>query len=329
MRFTALAALLLAAIPLPALAQSWSAGDAGVALLPTPASGPAAEGATLACEGGAWSLTIPGASGAVAMLVDGKLFPGYAEGGTIAMPSEAIEVLKAGSKFTLNIGGTEWTFGLKGSGRAIEAATASCPAAPEPAPEPVPEPVTISAPATVEAMTKVSIGYTGTPAQGDWITFSVPGSTGADFVANAWAFTEGANPVTITAPGQPGAYELRYVKADYTILVTVPVEVTPSTAVLPDAALLTVTLPVLTVKAGTVFPVELSADAPRQLGEYLYITPADAPEQDYSGGFTAVPASGPATMTAPTTPGAWELRYMVPRGDGSYSMIGRSALTVE
>ncbi len=53
------------------------------------------------------------------------------------------------------------------------------------------------------------------------------------------------------------------------------------------------------------------------------------PEQDCSRGFTAVPASGPATLTAPATPGAGKLRYMVPRGDGSFSMIGRAALTVE
>jgi hypothetical protein len=323
MRFPALAFLILAAIPLPALAQSWSAGEAGVALLPTPASGPAADGAALACLGGAWSLTIPGASGAVAMLVDGKLFPGNAEGGTIALPTEAIEALKAGSKFTLNIGGTEWAFGLKGSGRAIEAASASCPVV---AP---PEPIAMTAPPSVEAMTQVPIAFTGTVSKGDWIAFAVPGSPGAEYVPNAWTYAEGANPAIVPTPGTPGTYELRYLKTDYTILVALPVEVTPTTKAPPAPVALTVTLPVLTVKAGAAFEVTLGADAPRGADEYVYIVPAGAPEQDYSGGFTLVPATGPVAMTAPTMPGTWELRYMVPRGEGVYAMIGQSLLTVE
>ena len=108
-----------------------------------------------------------------------------------------------------------------------------------------------------------------------------------------------------------------------------PVTVTPSSTPLPDAQTLAVVLPVMTVKGGSGFQVALGTDAPRASGDYLYITPAGAPEQDYSGGFTAVLPDGPASMTAPSLPGAWELRYMQPRGDGQYRMIGRAALTVE
>lgn len=335
MHSKALVALFLTCLPVPVLAQSWSAGDPGIARLPAPASGPASDGAQLACTGGAWSLTIPGSSGAVAMLVDGKLFPGNAEAGVIALPAPAVAALKTGARFSLNVGGTEWAFGLRGSGRAIAAAEASCPAAtvaaaaPPPAPAQPPGPTTLSAPDTVEALSRVAVTHGGPVTSGDWITFALPGSAGTDYVTTAWAYAEGANPVTVAAPGIPGAYELRYLKADYTILASQPVTVTPSSTPLPDAQTLAVVLPVMTVKGGSGFQVALGTDAPRASGDYLYITPAGAPEQDYSGGFTAVLPEGPASMTAPSLPGAWELRYMQPRGDGQYRMIGRAALTVE
>lgn len=166
----------------------------------------------------------------------------------------------------------------------------------------------------------LAIGWTGPDAQGDWIGLARPGSAGTDWVGNSYAYTSAGNPLTVPLPLDGGSFELRYVGADNTIRAALPITVIAGS--LPSVALTP-----MSAEAGAAIQVPLGADAPRAAGDYLYISPAGSADDDYSGGYVPIPAEGPVAISAPATPGDWELRYVVSRG-GSYLPVGRAALTV-
>jgi Ca-activated chloride channel family protein len=68
--------------------------------------------------------------------------------------------------------------------------------------------------------------------------------------------------------------------------------------------------------------------AQRVPGDYFYIARAASPDDDYSGGYTAIHYKGPVSISAPQEAGDWEMRYVVPF-DGSYKALGRARLTVK
>lgn len=312
-----------------AQAQAWADAGGGVASLPDSRGGVAVAGARIVCAGQVWSLAVPGpdAAGAAALVVDGRVFPTLANpDGSIAVPELALAALRSGNRLTLNwaAGGAmqESTFGLTGSRQALDAAAAACPAA---APAPQAAEVTLSLSGRPLAGLPVSIAFTGPGAPEDWIGFAEPGADGSVWIGASWAYVSVGSPMSLPAPATAGTYELRYIRgSDSAILLAVPVTVAaPAPSDLPTA-----TLTGQRARAGSVISVELP-DARRTPGDYLYIAPAGAGDQDYSGGYVSIPTSGPATITAPATPGDWELRYMIPAGNGQYIVIGRAPLKLD
>lgn len=167
---------------------------------------------------------------------------------------------------------------------------------------------------------ELSVAWTGPGGQGDWVGLAPAGGAASAWTGTSYAYASAGNPARVPLPIGGGAFELRYVTAQNVVLAALPITVIPGA--LPNVA-----LPAMTAPEGAPLSVELGADAPRAEGDYLYIAPVGAGPQDYSGGYAAVPASGPVAIDAPAAAGQWELRYVVTRG-GTYIPVGSAPLTV-
>lgn len=316
-----------------AMAQSWQATAPGVADIPAAESGLEVAGARIACAGDVWSMRLgDGAgtmTGAVALVVDGSVFPTVVNGdGAIEISAAMIEAMKAGNRLTVTRpeeGGTaQVVFGLRGSRAALDAAAESCAPA-EAAEAPVTDmAATLGVAGAILAAATISVQWTGPNQTNDWVGFAQVGSPGSSWVGVSYAYTSAGMPAQVIVPDQPGEYELRYVSgADSAVLASMTVTVGGEAPVLP-----VVTLAAVGAKAGDMLRIELPADAPRAGGDYLYISAAGSGDGDYSGGYATVPVEGPVEIQAPATAGEWELRYVVTR-NGQYIVVGRAPLTLE
>lgn len=81
--------------------------------------------------------------------------------------------------------------------------------------------VSIAAPVRVPAGTEFEIRWTGPDADLDTIVIARVGDSGYE----SYAYLRGNNPVFLTAPEEPGAYELRYRLRDSEVIATVAIEV--------------------------------------------------------------------------------------------------------
>ncbi|MDP9196407.1 MAG: VWA domain-containing protein [Pseudomonadota bacterium] len=82
---------------------------------------------------------------------------------------------------------------------------------------------TISAPAAVRAGEAFQVTWMGPNYKGDYVTIVKAGAPQKTWLS--YQETSRGNPVTLKAPAQPGAYEVRYSLASGTVLVRVPVAV--------------------------------------------------------------------------------------------------------
>jgi len=168
------------------------------------------------------------------------------------------------------------------------------------------------APAEVEANTVFEVSWNGPDGPGDYVTIV---AEGADRWTNESYFYTANGPTgELTAPIEDGAHEIWYVAgSDDTVFATRPITVTPYHITLeaPTA-----------VDAGAEFDVEWTGpDGP---GDYITIVPAGSPEGTYfSYAYTA--AGSPATITAGTETGDYEVRYIAGTGDtlASFDIVVR------
>lgn len=152
--------------------------------------------------------------------------------------------------------------------------------------------VALEAPATAPAGSQVAIGWSGPDADGDNLQVAEIGGS-----YQTYSYIRGSNPVTLQMPGVAGDYELRYVFRDSETLYTQPITVTPVTArVIAPAS----------VAAGE--PVPVGWDGPGYDGDYL--TVARVGEDGYVS-YQYTGSDNPATLTAPTEPGDYEVRYIM------------------
>lgn len=158
-------------------------------------------------------------------------------------------------------------------------------------------PATLSGPGSAAAGAAFSAAWTGPDNRGDYITI-----VRADSPAGAhgsYKETKDGPSVDLTAPMEPGAYELRYVTGrSRTILARAPIEVLPVGAALDAVA---------EVVLGSEFPVAWTG--PNNSGDFITIVPAGAPEASF-GSYTNTQKGSPVTLTAPPEPGDAELRYV-------------------
>ncbi len=163
---------------------------------------------------------------------------------------------------------------------------------------------TLEAPKSVSAGSEFEVVWTGPDNESDFITIVEPGTPEGKFLS--YAYTGRGSPALITAPDEPGTYELRYVlnESDRT-LVSRPIQVAAVEAMLeaPDS-----------VSAGSKFEVVWSG--PDNRGDFITIVEIGAEEGDYNS-YAYTARGTPATITAPDAEGTYEIRYVMGQSDAT------------
>jgi len=179
-------------------------------------------------------------------------------------------------------------------------------AIPEPIPEPVPEPqstpeVTLTGPAQVTRGAEFALSWSQSLGQRDFVTIVPVGAkegTYGDYMRIADK-TEGE----LTAPGEIGLYELRYVREEGLVtLGSTPIEVIEAAVSLSGPA---------QVSTGANFDVAwIGTVNPR---DFITIVPTDAKSGTYADYIRAGQANT-GQLTAPAETGFFELRYVLEEG---------------
>ncbi len=156
----------------------------------------------------------------------------------------------------------------------------------------------VQAPAEALGGAEFEVTWTGPDNDGDYITVVPAGASEGTY--RDYAYTNSGNPVTITAPLEPGQYEVRYSTEQQSpnpTLASAPITVT--------GASYSVTAPA-EVTAGEDF--EVTWSGPDNQGDYITIVPSGAPEGTYTDYFYTRNGN-PGALTAPDEPGQYEIRY--------------------
>ena len=170
----------------------------------------------------------------------------------------------------------------------------------------------VQPPAEVLAGSAFAVRWTGPDRPQDYVTIVPKGAPPESYLS--YQYTRQGNPITLTAPVDPGEYEVRYNnEAGRTVLANAPIVVTPVQAAVTGPE---------RVVAGSGFEVIWSGPAYER--DFITIVQPDAVESGYLSYFDARRGS-PGTLTAPEQPGRYELRYVLGSGP---RVIARAAIEV-
>jgi Ca-activated chloride channel family protein len=165
-------------------------------------------------------------------------------------------------------------------------------------------------PATAPAASTVSVAWTGPNRSGDYVTIVKPGASVNDYMD--YEDTARGNPVSITAPNEPGDYEMRYVLGTpRRVLAATPVKVS-----IVEAA---ITVP---ASAAVASEVEITWVGPNYASDWITVVKPDTPFSAYQDYFAADAADHKLEM--PVEPGAYEVRYVL---EGK-RVLARAPITV-
>ncbi|HEU5079071.1 MAG TPA: hypothetical protein VFT72_07645 [Opitutaceae bacterium] len=163
-------------------------------------------------------------------------------------------------------------------------------------------PATIEIPQSVVAGAPVSVHWTGPNNPDDYITIVAPDAPPAKY--DHYTATSAGSPLEVTAPIQPGRYEVRYIaERSKTVLGRAQLDVTPAGATL-DA--------VDEVLLGS--QVSVAWTGPDNEGDYVTIVPANTPDGRHEN-YAYTAHKSPVSILVPPTAGAAELRYMTGQGN--------------
>lgn len=168
-------------------------------------------------------------------------------------------------------------------------------------PEEVLSAATLTVPKQVVAGAVFTVGWGGPDNQDDYVTV-VPGDTAEDKFGDYRNTSEGPT-LTLTAPVEPGAYEVRYVAGrSHTVLGRAAINVTPTGATLEAPA---------GVVLGSEFAVVWTG--PDNQNDYITIVPVGTPDEKY-GDYADTSTGSSVTLTAPIEMGDAEVRYVTGQG---------------
>ena len=157
---------------------------------------------------------------------------------------------------------------------------------------------TVTAPAQVDAGAKFKVSWTGPDNERDFVTLVKAGA--AEKTYERYAYTKAGNPLELTAPDEPGAYELRYATGtQYITLARASITVGAIAGSLTGPA---------QVIAGESFKVGWKG--PDNARNFITVVPKGAREGQYSSAYAyTTPRANPVALIAPLVPGDYELRY--------------------
>ncbi len=154
----------------------------------------------------------------------------------------------------------------------------------------------LKGPATAVAGSTVAFQWTGPSQSGDWITIVKPDA--AETAYNDYFDAKPANK-SLTMPVEPGDYEFRYVQGGKKVIARTPIKVSAASAAITAPA---------SVGRGAEFAI--SWTGPNNHADWLTIVKSDQPAHAY-GSYIDAGVGSPSKLTAPTTAGAYELRYVL------------------
>jgi len=142
------------------------------------------------------------------------------------------------------------------------------------------------------------VGWVGPDYENDYITVSRPDQGDEYYVS--YEYTRNGTPLAIRMPGEPGAYELRYVLgASRHVAARISFDVADTATSVSGPA---------SAPAGATIPVEWIG--PDAQNDYVAIAPAGADDSAYES-YTYTKAGNPAALKLPLEPGDYELRYVL------------------
>ena len=171
----------------------------------------------------------------------------------------------------------------------------------------------LGGPAEVEAGSSFEVAWNGPNGPGDYVTIVAVGAT--KWTDESYFYTSGANPGTLVAPIDAGEYVLWYVTGtDSATMADKPITVTPY-AVTLDA-------PGQVQRSA---PFQVTWTGPNGPSDYITIVPAGSPPDTYTS-YAYTSTGSPVTITAPDTPGSYEVWYASDRVKGI--VFARITITV-
>jgi hypothetical protein len=148
----------------------------------------------------------------------------------------------------------------------------------------------------VSAGQEFEVAWIGPDNPQDWIGIFTTGAAANGY--SMYRYTSKGSPLTLRAPDDPGAYEVRYMTGQSnSVLAMAPLQVDPVSASLDAPA---------QVKAGEV--ISITWTGPGHRGDFVSVAVPGAAERPHVD-FTYTHRGNPAEMAAPLEPGEYELRY--------------------
>lgn len=160
---------------------------------------------------------------------------------------------------------------------------------------------TLDAPLEVPAASEVAVSWTGPGHDRDFVSIAAVDQNPGAYVN--YTYVNKGSPLEVTAPPDPGLYEIRYVlREGPRVIARRDLEVTPL-AVTLDAG--------DTIAIG--HPLEVSWSGPGYDRDYIAIAEAGQRPDQYLT-YTYVNEGSPLSVEAPLEPGLYELRYVLREG---------------
>lgn len=180
--------------------------------------------------------------------------------------------------------------------------------------DPVLEPAaSLAAPSRIEVGERIEITWSGPEGSEDFLSLALPGMPDDEYLE--WARTEDGNPTVFRAPDVPGAYELRYIDGESgEALGRTSIEVTEIPVELRVPA---------TARAGLRFEVHWTG--PASPGDFIAISWPGTSAGRYLD-WQSTTAGSPLTLSAPSKPGSYEIRYVTESGR---EILFRSSIEVQ
>lgn len=170
------------------------------------------------------------------------------------------------------------------------------------------------APASVGAGESFSVEWSGPNNARDFIAL-VKADAAEGTYNGPYEYTSKGSPLTLRAPDAPGDYELRYLMAN------TPYRTLGRRGLIVAGASGSVAVPE-SVPAGSTFAV--AWQGPNNTRDFLTIVPAGTKAREYDA-YVYTSAGNPVELTAPETPGDYEVRYLTGQ---TYETVAAAAVKV-